>query len=83
MDVTAEFRAWILLVGVRRHYGQNCQVSSINHDAFLFFLMRVQIKIVFWLEINLYIHSFILFFFLISHQIRSLFVLSIIIISLI
>ena len=63
MDVTAEFRAWILLVGVRRHYGQNCQVSSINHDAFLFFLMRVQIKIVFWLEINLYIHSFILFFF--------------------
>ena len=63
MDVAAEFRAWILLVGVRRHYGQNCQVSSINHDAFLFFLMRVQIKIVFWLEINLYIHSFILFFF--------------------
>ena len=37
MDVAAEFRAWILLVGVRRHYGQNCQVSSINHDAFLFF----------------------------------------------
>ena len=43
MDVTAEFRAWILLVGVHRHYGQNCQVSSI---------MRVQIKIIFWLEIN-------------------------------
>ena len=37
MDVAAEFRAWILLVGVHRHYGQNCQVSSINHDAFLFF----------------------------------------------